>query len=372
MLKRLPQLLTVALCSTGLLVYIACSDDSPSFIYATADRGITLPADHAAHPDYQNEWWYYTGQLRSKDGRRFGFQLTWFRVGLTKEQQDQSKFKSRTFYFAHFTVTDKDGRAFHSAEKIARGGDYDNAGADTRVLHTWIDDWKLEGLGSMFYLSGRTDTMALSLIATPKKPVVLNGANGYSRKGDDPQNATMYYSIPRLAAVGVLDLNGTAMEVEGEAWMDHEFGTSQLGRDQVGWDWFSLQLADSTEVMLYGIRRADGSYDPNATGAFIRADGTRIPLAPDDYRIEVLDHWTSPRNKTVYPAKWRLTIPSQGFEAIVTPYVADQELHTENSARTTYWEGAVDIEARRNGEPVRGEGYVELTGYAAPLTALQQ
>jgi predicted secreted hydrolase len=145
----------------GVLVYVACSDNNTTFKYASPDRGITLPADHASHPDYQNEWWYYTGHLRSKDGRRFGFQLTWFRVGLSKEEQEGSKFKSNTYYFAHFTVTDKDGHTFHHAEKTSRGGEYDDAGADTRVLRTWIGDWRLEGLGPMFYMSGRTDTMAL-------------------------------------------------------------------------------------------------------------------------------------------------------------------------------------------------------------------
>lgn len=351
----------------AILVYVACSDEPDGFRYATPDRGINLPADHAAHPDFQNEWWYYTGHLRSKDGRRFGFQLTWFRIGLTKEQQEGSRFKTGTFYFAHFTITDKDKGTFHHAEKGSRGGAYDDAGADNRVLRTWIGDWRLEGLGPMFYLSGRTDSLSLSLIATPKKPAVLQGEGGYSRKGDDPTHASMYYSMTRLGTVGVLMLDGTAYEVEGEAWMDHEFGTSQLSENQIGWDWFSLQLGNGEEVMLYGLRRPDGSYDPNANGAYVKKDGTRVPLSPKDYTIEVLDRWTSPASKATYPAKWRITIPSQSFEATVTPYVADQELRTENSTRVTYWEGAAKVEAKVSGEDVAGEGYVELTGYAGAL-----
>jgi predicted secreted hydrolase len=177
----------------------------------------------------------------------------------------------------------------------------------------------------------------------------------------------MYYSITRLGAVGVLTLDNTPLEVEGEAWMDHEFGTSQLGKDQVGWDWFSLQLGNNEEIMLYGLRRADGSYDPNASGAYVKSDGTRVPLGPKDYKIEVLDRWTSPSSKGTYPSKWRITIPSIGFEGTVTPYVADQELHTENSSRVTYWEGAASVDAKMNGQPVPGEGYVELTGYAGAV-----
>ena len=182
-------LIAAVLLFSTISVYIACSDDDKPFEYAVPDRGITLPADHAAHPNYQTEWWYYTGHLRAKDGRRFGFQLTWFRVGLTKEQQAESKFRSNTYYFAHFTITDKDKHIFYSQEKVSRGGEYDDAGADTRLFRTWIGDWRAEGLGSMFYLSGRTDSMALSLIATPKKPPVLQRENGYSRKGDDPKQA---------------------------------------------------------------------------------------------------------------------------------------------------------------------------------------
>ncbi len=369
--RRPFHLIPTVLAALGVFVYVACSDDPETFRYAAPDRKLTFPADHAAHPDYQNEWWYYTGHLKAKDGRRFGFQLTWFRVGLTKEQQEESKFKSRTIYFAHFTVTDKDGKTFRSTEKISRGGDYDDAGADPRVLRTWIEDWKVEGLGPMFYLSATTDSAALSLIATAKKPPVLQGTEGYSRKGEDPNNASMYYSMTRLGVVGVLTLEGEPVEVEGDAWMDHEFGTSQLGKNQVGWDWFSLQLGDNTEVMLYGIRTTEGGYDPNAAGAFIESDGTRIPLTLSDYTIENLDHWTSPASKARYPSKWRITIPSRNFQATITPYVSDQELRTENTARITYWEGAVAVEAVRNGTPVAGEGYVEMTGYAAPLSALQ-
>ncbi len=360
-----PLVITAA--AASLLVYIACSNEPDGFRYAAPGRGINLPADHAAHPEYQNEWWYYTGHLRSSDGRRFGFQLTWFRVGLSKEQQEGSRFKATTFYFAHFTVVDKDNGTFHYAERSSRGGEYDDAGADSRYLRTWIGDWRLEGLGEMFYMSGRTDTMALSLIVTPKKPAILQGDNGYSRKGDGPNNASMYYSMTRLGAIGVLTIDGKPLEVEGEAWMDHEFGTSQLAMDQVGWDWFSLQLANNEELMLYGLRRPDGSYDPNANGTYVKADGTRMPLSPSDYTIEVLDRWKSPSSGADYPAKWRITVPKLGLEANVTPYLANQELQTDNSARVTYWEGAVNVDAQIQGKPVAGEGYVELTGYAGAL-----
>lgn len=350
-----------------VLVAIACSQQGDAFKFAAAGRGIVLPADHASHPDFQTEWWYYTGHLRARDGRHFGFQLTWFRTALTSEQLADSKFKARTVYFAHFTITDKSGRSFRFAEKISRGGDYDNAGADSRVLRTWIGDWVLEGLGSMFYMSARDDSMSLSLIGTPRKPAVLQGIDGYSQKGDDPTNASMYYSLPRIAVTGVLTLDSVPVDVDGEAWMDHEFGTSQLDPDQVGWDWFSMQLANNEEVMVYGLRDKSGAVHPRANGAFVLANGTRIPLSTKDYRIEVLERWKSPASGATYPSKWRIEIPSQSFSATVTPYVADQELRTENTVRVTYWEGAVKVDATRNGAAVAGEGYVELTGYAKPL-----
>jgi predicted secreted hydrolase len=358
--------IVLAICSVG--VYIACSQQEDSFRFAAPDRAIVLPADHAAHPEYATEWWYYTGHLRSKDGGRFGFQLTWFRVGLTAEQQTTSKFKAKTVYFAHFTVTDKTGRTFRFAEKLSRGGSYDNAGADARVLQTWLGDWRLEGLGPMFYMSAREDSMALSLIGTPRKPAVLQGTNGYSQKGEAATNASMYYSMPRIAVTGVLTLDSVPVEVEGEAWMDHEFGTSQLDAGQIGWDWFSLQLSNNEEVMVYGLRRADGSYDEHSSGSLVLANGTRVPLAAGDFRIEVLEQWKSPKSGATYPSKWRVSIPSQQLVATITPYVADQELRTENSVRITYWEGAASVEGTRNGAAVSGEGYVELTGYAKPLS----
>jgi predicted secreted hydrolase len=364
-MKSLAPLVLIA---AVVAIYVACSQDEPRFRFATAERGIVLPADHASHPEYQTEWWYYTGHVRSKDGRRFGFQLTWFRAGLTPEQQAKSKFRSSTVYFAHFTITDKDAKEFRFVEKISRGGEYDDAGANDRVLRTWIGDWKLEGLGSMFYLSAADDSMALSLIATPRKPALLHGVNGYSQKGAAATNASMYYSMTRIGVVGVLMLDGMPIEVEGEAWMDHEFGTSQLDSGIVGWDWFSLQLDNGEEVMVYGLRRADGTFDDHASGVIVGANGSRTPLARNDFTIDVLERWKSPASAATYPSKWGITIPSQRFEAVVTPYVADQELRTENTVRINYWEGAVEVDARRNGAPVRGEGYVELTGYAKPLS----
>lgn len=365
-MKATIALVLLAACS--VVVYIACSQEDPAFLYATPDRGISLPADHASHPAFATEWWYYTGHLRSRDGGRFGFQLTWFRVGLTAEQQAESKFKAKTVYFAHFTVTDKVGRTFRFSEKLSRGGSYDNAGANSRVLHTWLGDWKLEGLGSMFYMSAGADSMALSLIGTPRKPAVLQGKDGYSQKGAQATNASMYYSMPRIAVAGVLTLDSVPIDVEGEAWMDHEFGTSQLDAGQIGWDWFSLQLGNNEEVMVYGLRRADGSYDERSSGALVLADGTKVSLDAGDFTIEVLERWKSARSGAAYPSKWRISIPSQKLEATVTPYVADQELRTETSVRITYWEGAASVAATRNGAAVAGEGYVELTGYAKPLS----
>ncbi len=364
-------ILTITLCILSVGLYVACSDEEPEFLSVTPDLSINLPADHAAHPDYKTEWWYYTGHLKGENGKKYGFQLTWFRVGLTPEEQRESKFGSGTFYFAHFGLTEKDDETFRHAEAISRGGEFDNAGADARVLRTWIGDWKVERLGDMFYMSARTDTMGLSLIATPEKPVVLQGKNGYSQKGASPTNASMYYSYTRLSVAGILEIEGQPVRVEGQAWMDHEYGTSQLDENQVGWDWFSLQLDNNEEIMVYGLRQEDGSFSPNATGAYILADGTKVPLALKDYTIDVLETWKSPVSGGTYPSKWRITIPSQNMEAVVSPYVANQEMQTENSARVTYWEGAVSIDATKDGEKIAGEGYVEMTGYANKLTSLQ-
>lgn len=343
-------------------------DPSPSpFQQATAGYQYHFPKDHGSHPTYKTEWWYYTGHLQSKTGRSFGFELTFFRRAMPPGDIKTlpSKWSVNHVYLAHFAVTDITGKGFHFSEKLSREG-LGKAGAEESRLHVWIDDWRAEAATDrtgIHTLTAHDRTHALTLTLQPAKPLVTHGADGISRKGAGAGQASHYYSFTRLTTAGKLTINGEQFDVTGTSWMDHEFGSSDLGKDQAGWDWFSIQLEDHAELMLYRMRRADGSSDLASSGTVVAEDGQARRLAVTDFRIESTATWTSAESKATYPSRWRLTIPSLDLALDVTPLLADQELRTSRSTKVTYWEGAVAVTGTKQGRPVNGHGYVELTGY---------
>lgn len=344
---------------------------SPPFQSATAGYRYEFPKDHGSHPSYQTEWWYYTGHLRSKSGRSFGFELTFFRRGVPPEDIKTlpSKWSLHHIYLAHFAVTDITGKRFHFSEKLSREG-LGKAGAHESRLRVWIDDWRAEAAtdsAGAHTLVARDETHALALSLQPAKPPVTHGPAGISRKGKDVGQASHYYSFTRLSTTGNLTIDGESFEVTGTSWMDHEFGSTDLGSDQVGWDWFSIQLEDNTELMLYRMRLKDGSTDLASSGTAVSADGRPQHLEVSDFQIESTGTWTSTESKATYPAKWRLKFPSLDLVLDVVPLVADQELRTSRSTMVSYWEGAVAVTGTKQGRPVKGRGYVELTGYTERL-----
>jgi predicted secreted hydrolase len=269
-------------------------------------------------------------------------------------------------YLAHFAVTDIAGQRFQFSDKLSRAA-LGKAGADESRLHVWIDDWRAEVLpdpaGSHF-LSARDGARALSLTLRPTKPLVIHGPDGISRKGAALGQASHYYSFTRMATAGTITVGGEQFEVTGTSWMDHEFGSADLGEDLVGWDWFSIQLEDNSELMLYRLRRSDGSSDPASSGTVVSADGHTRHLSVTDIRVESTGTWTSSESKAVYPNRWRLTIPSLDLSVEIVPLLDQQELRTSRSTQVTYWEGAVAVSGTKQGRSVKGQGYVELTGYA--------
>ena len=344
--------------------------------WKAADSGYTLsfPRDHAAHPDHRIEWWYYTGNLRASDGRRFGYQLTFFRFGVDRQPVNPSRWAVRDLYMAHFAVTDVEQRAHHVAERLNRAG-IGWAGASTETLHAWNDGWSValeEGGSQAHLLTAASDEgdLSLDLRLAPSGPPVLHGVNGFSQKGAEIGNASHYYSLTRLRTAGRLVVAGETFEVEGLSWMDHEFGTSFLEQAQAGWDWFSIQLDDGTDLMVYVMRRIDGARDPRSSGTLVSPDGVSH-LQVDDYRLTPGRRWTSPASGAAYPVAWRIEIPQHGLELEVTAAVDAQELETGRSTGVTYWEGAIDVRGRRDGAPVAGSGYLEMTGYAgAPMSTV--
>ena len=342
--------------------------DTTGYAKALTVRDFTFPRDYAAHPEYQTEWWYYTGNLATAEGRRFGFEFTIFRRAIAPTMPErQSKWATNQIFFADLALSDIGGNQFFSRERFSRGAvALAGATSDPRV-HIWIEDWTMTAQNddaTTMHLKASDGPIALDLTVQQTKVPTLQGDRGLSQKSPEPGNASYYYSLTRLLTDGTLTVNGTPYKVSGTSWMDHEFSTSALSQDAVGWDWFALQLDNNREVMLYRIRNKDGSVVSTSHGTLINADGSATHLGLTDFNIEVLDHWTSPHTAAVYPSRWRLTIqsPDGPLSLDVTPLMADQELNST----TAYWEGASKIAGTDGSKAVQGYGYVELTGYNRP------
>lgn len=355
----------------------AASPAVSGFARADGVQEINFPADHGPHPDFQTEWWYYTGNLEDEDGRRFGFQLTFFRRALQPPSQTperQSGWATEQVYMAHFAISDIGEERFWAFERLSRGA-AGLAGSQPEPFRVWLDDWQVEQIspsaacpeGSSppcaYRLNAAQEGISLELDLLDAKGPVLQGESGYSQKGAEPGQASYYYSLTRLQATGRVKIGDEVFEVSGLSWMDHEWSTSALSIDQVGWDWFSLQLDDGSELMLFQIRRSDGSIDPFSSGALIAADGSSLHLKRDDFEIAVTNTWTSPHSGALYPAGWRLSVPSAQLELQINPLMNDQELNVSYA----YWEGAVRALGLRAGGEISGYGYVELTGYSGSM-----
>ena len=334
---------------------------------ADAPYAFKFPRDHASHPAFRTEWWYYTGELRS-GARAFGFELTFFRVGLDRARESSpSAWAPHTLILAHAALTDETRHRFAYDETIARAA-LGLAGADTEHFRVWAGDWSavLAPDGRTHELRANAKAFALSLDLDPLKPPALHGVDGVSRRGSGPGEASHYYSLTRLLARGRIGTGGDTLPVRGEAWMDHEFSSSVLAGDQAGWDWFALRLDDGRDLMLYRLRQKDGGIDSHSSGSFVGTDGRVAHLSHEGFEIEALGHWHSPHSGADYPQGWRVRVPGERLDVTLRPTVEDQELVTRSTGGVTYWEGSVVVRGVRAGHAVTGRGYVELTGYAGP------
>lgn len=345
---------------------VALAGDAEGYRRAEGPLPISFPADHGPHPDYQVEWWYYTGNLETRDGRHLGYQLTFFRRALApphERVERESAWAADQAYMAHLAVTDVAGRRFHAFERFARDG-AGLAGARAQPFAVWLEDWSAEETDDgAVRLRAAQDSVALDLLLAATRDPVLHGERGYSPKGPEPGNASYYYSLTRLESAGSVQVGDRAYQVTGLSWMDHEWSTSSLGTGQVGWDWFSVQLDDGSALMAFQLRREDGGIDPYSSGTFVAPDGSARHLAAGDLQIRAEDTWRSPGTGAVYPARWTFSVPDLALEVEIVPYLAGQELDLAYA----YWEGAVRVEGRRAGQPVAGSGYVELTGYTGSM-----
>ena len=309
-----------------------------------------FPRDHFNHPEFQTEWWYYTGNLRDSSGRRFGFELTFFRHGVDRAKESPAVWDVRDAWLAHLALSDVDGGHFFHAERLNRSGP-GIAGADAAQARVWNGNWESRWnlQAGTQHLQGIDARFSLSLNLRSLKSPVIHGENGVSQKDSGPGRASHYVSLTRLATQGTIAIEGRSFTVEGLTWMDHEFFTHQLASNQVGWDWFSLQFDDGTELMLFRLRRKDGTADPFSAGTYIDARGRQVHLKRDDFRVIPGKIWE------LYPVEWRVVVPGQGIDVQISTRLPQQEM-------PEYWEGAIDITGSR-----RGAGYLEMTGYKAPV-----
>ncbi len=356
---------------------VSGNDLTGGFLKVDGPCNLNFPEDHGPHPGYKTEWWYYTGNLSSPEGRRFGFQLTFFR-SQTKPSKEydlerpakSSPWRTNQLILSHFAVTDIAGKMHFGAEKMARQA-MNIAGAEQHGSSTlvFLKNWRMELAPERHLLKAEDKDFSVDLELTPLKPPVLHGDKGYSPKGSQAESASCYYSFTRLNASGEIRSGGKAFTAQGLAWMDHEFSTSPLEPGLEGWDWFGVQLDNETEIMVFFLRKKGGGFAEASSGTFVEKSGGAVHLKGNELAIKNLGYWKSPETGAVYPSSWKLTVPSLGLELKLDSNLPDQEMQTPESTSVTYWEGSVSAEGKIRDERVSGYGYAELTGYAGDFDA---
>jgi predicted secreted hydrolase len=375
---RLPENMAKMHSVYGILLFVAFISTAPAvavddeaYYALSGSCSLEFPRNHGAHPGFRTEWWYYTGNVETAQARRFGYQLTIFRrqispPGAARQWPDPaSKWRTQQLYLGHIALSDIDGKGYYTAEEISRGvlGLAGVRQSDGQVS-VYIKNLVIEIGPQSQRLRATSEKFSFDLFLKPLKEPVLHGDRGYSRKGDTPERASCYYSFSRLQTRGKIKLDDQEHSVSGLSWMDHEFSTADLQPGIDGWDWFSLQLDNGSDLMLYVLRQADGHFNPASSGTFVDENGATQHLALDEFKIETLDTWQSPHSGGRYPSRWRLTVDMVDLQVLIEPNLADQEMRTPDSTGVTYWEGSVSVQGQARGRPVKGKGYVELTGYA--------
>jgi len=353
-----------------LILTAFCGDLDAGWSQALPGWNFRFPGDHGNHPGFKTEWWYFTGNLRSADGEDFGYQLTFFRQGVREPGADPatSRFVVNDVKFAHFAVTEVSAGRFHHFQRLARGA-FGEAGFDDGNRLAWIKGWTCERTGeNAFRLAAAEEGISIELDLAPAKGPVVHGRNGVSQKAEGEGRASHYYSLPRLETKGRITVAGKKFKVSGTSWFDHEWATNQLAAHQKGWDWFSLQLDDGTELMLFQIRTDDGKQDPHSSGTFVFEDGSDLQIGQAGFSLEPVAWWRSEKTGANYPVEWRLAVRALDLNLEIHPRLRGQEL---DAKPFTYWEGAIKASGTRNSKPVEGVGYLEMTGYAGTILGVQ-
>jgi predicted secreted hydrolase len=329
--------------------------------FALAPAKLAFPRDHGAHPMFRTEWWYITGNARAGE-REFGFQVTFFRSRVDATQDMKSRFAAKQLIFAHAAITDVQGRKLRHDQRIAREG-FDIASATGGDARIRLRDWSLQReAGDSWRARVPSAEFSLDLQCAPTQAVLLQGREGLSRKGPQPQQASYYYSQPQLAVSGALTLQRQRFAVTGKAWLDHEWSEELLDAQAVGWDWIGMNLDDGSALTAFRLRRQDGSTLWDG-GSFRSAQGSLYTFSPGEAVFSPQRRWLSPLSQASYPVEWIVRTPADFYT--VRALVDNQELDSRASTGAIYWEGLADL-LDSNGKRV-GRGYLEMTGYAQRL-----
>jgi predicted secreted hydrolase len=322
---------------------------------------LQFPADHGSHPDFRTEWWYITGSLATPAGEKLGFQVTFFRSRPDVDGSNPSAFAPRELIIAHAAISDPRHGSLWRDQRIARSA-LGLAGAKPGSADVWLDRWHLRRDGTRWLANLDSETLGLSLELAETQSPLLNGENGFSKKGPTPEFASWYYSLPQLHVKGTVARNGGRPQtVTGTAWLDHEWSSKYLDAEATGWDWIGINLDDGGALMAFRMRGRDGR--TRWSGGTLRsANGQVRTFAPQALGFEPGRSWQSPRTGIRYPVEWRVVVDNRVLQ--LKPLMADQENDARLSAGAIYWEGAVT--AFENGKRI-GSGYLELTGYGEPL-----
>ncbi len=358
----------VALMSLLLLIVTACGTTSShvtpaspasgqprpaaAFLTPRATPGpVILPVDDGPHDDL-TEWWYYTGHLTTQDGKQYGFEFVIFRG---------NRFGFPPTYASHFAITDISNGAFHYDQHTENGGEPPSK----NVIDLNVGGWTLVGDGPNDQISASMPGYVMNLRVESQKPPALHDGDGYFTWA--PATGSYYYSRTRMSASGTLTVNGVQATVTGQAWMDHQWGNFLIAGGG-GWNWYSIQLDNGDDVMLWHSRDRQNNII-FGSGTYVDSSGTTRQIDEQGFTITPTGTWTSPRSGATYPSGWTVEIPSRGLTLRISPILQDQELDTRHSTGVIYWEGDVLVNGTQNSQPVSGQGYIELTGYATPTTA---
>lgn len=327
---------------------------------------VVLPRDLWAHDHAQTEWWYYTGHAETDSGKKFGFELVFFkrRTDLDKFSLVPLRLFGNPIYFAHFAITEIDEKKFRYAHRKSSNGMFDEpASASETHFHLRIGDWSLRESHGAHILRATAGDAIFEADLKPVKPAVLNGKNRDGVSYKDEGQASRYFAYTRMEMEGDLVWDGVAEHFRGSAWMDREFGTWTPTENQKGWDWFSVQLDNGCELMCYQLRDSKDNVSPFSSGTFVDEHGEFTPLSREDFSVEPTGYWKSPKTGATYPSGWRVRSERFALDLTVTPYIPDQELDTRGTTMIVYWEGACAVGGTAAGTPVSGRAYVELVGY---------